>query len=98
MTDTARVVRPINIIRSLSGFLNALSVNVVQSLGSSIGTKDLQISCSGDRTIRSIARPLAPFPLIFALAFATTACAPIPCPGGYADPNWCNDEFVGGGG
>ncbi|HET6308513.1 MAG TPA: hypothetical protein VFG12_15090 [Rhodopila sp.] len=32
------------------------------------------------------------------MAVSASACAPIPCGGGYADPNWCHDEFVGGGG
>jgi hypothetical protein len=29
------------------------------------------------------------------LATTTVACAPIPCPAGYGDPNWCGH---GGGG
>jgi hypothetical protein len=41
---------------------------------------------------------LAVLSLAFTLAVTTTACAPLPCPGGYADPNWCHDEFIGGGG
>jgi hypothetical protein len=33
-----------------------------------------------------------------ALAAATTACAPIPCPAGYGDPHWCEHSGGGGGG
>lgn len=38
------------------------------------------------------------FCIICVLAVAISACAPIPCQSGYADPNWCRDQFVGGGG
>lgn len=37
------------------------------------------------------------FVIGFALAGSATACAPVPCPSGYADPDWCN-HFRGGGG
>jgi hypothetical protein len=46
----------------------------------------------------SIRRVLASFAIAFALAGTATACAPIPCPTGYADPNWCNHFRVGGDG
>jgi len=32
------------------------------------------------------------------LATATISCTPIPCPSGYADPNWCQHRGGGGGG
>jgi hypothetical protein len=34
----------------------------------------------------------------FVLVMSTTSCAPIPCAGGYADPNWCLRRAGGGGG
>ena len=34
----------------------------------------------------------------FVLVMATISCAPIPCPSGYEDPNWCQRRGGGGGG
>jgi hypothetical protein len=34
----------------------------------------------------------------FVLVMATISCVPIPCPGGYPDPNWCQHRGGGGGG
>lgn len=36
--------------------------------------------------------------IAFALTIATSSCAPIPCPGGYANPNWCGHGGGGGDG
>jgi hypothetical protein len=33
-----------------------------------------------------------------ASAITVTSCAPIPCPSGYADPNWCRHSGGGGDG
>jgi hypothetical protein len=35
--------------------------------------------------------------LALACAITASACAPIPCPSGYADPDWCR-HFRGAGG
>jgi hypothetical protein len=36
--------------------------------------------------------------LACALGITATACAPIPCPSGYLDPDWCLRKVPGGGG
>jgi hypothetical protein len=46
----------------------------------------------------SIGRTSALFAIALASAVAATACSPIPCPSGYADPNWCQRNYGGGGG
>jgi hypothetical protein len=57
-----------------------------------------QIHIDGSERGRLANRILALFSISFVFALTTTACAPLPCPAGYADPNWCHDEFIGGGG
>lgn len=89
MMDAIRVVGLIDRTRGVTDALSTLLANVEQSLQASIRAKDLQ--CPIGRMFRL-------FSLIFALALAATACAPIPCQSGYADPNWCRDESAGGGG
>jgi hypothetical protein len=60
------------------------------------GSQDLRVrgETGSKNAIRWV---FALFAIAFALAFTATACAPIPCPAGYADPDWCN-HFRGGGG
>jgi hypothetical protein len=38
------------------------------------------------------------FAVVFVLAATAAACAPIPCPSGYADPDWCKHIAVNSGG
>jgi hypothetical protein len=46
----------------------------------------------------AIGRTSALFAIALASAVTATACSPIPCPSGYADPNWCTRNYGGGGG
>jgi hypothetical protein len=59
-------------------------------------SQDLRVR-GGTGSKNSMGWIFALFAIAFALAGTTTACAPIPCPAGYADPDWCN-HFRGGGG
>jgi hypothetical protein len=45
----------------------------------------------------SISRTSASIAIALALATTAAACSPIPCPSGYADPDWCK-HYSGGDG